>query len=50
MTMKTKPFRIGSTLKIKRPHCLDLHSYISDGFVKTKVFDKRDGFDFDIVN
>ena len=29
---------------------LDLHLSISDGFVKTKVFDKRDGFDFDIMN
>ena len=29
---------------------LDLHLYISNGFVKTKLFDKRDGFDFDIVN
>ena len=29
---------------------LDLHLSISDGFVKTKVNDKRDNFDFDIVN
>ena len=29
---------------------LDLHSSISDGFVKTKLYDKRDDFDFDIVN
>ena len=29
---------------------LDLHLYISDGFVKTKNYDKRDVFDFDIVN
>ena len=29
---------------------LDLHLSISDGFVKTRSFDKRDGFDFDIVN
>ena len=29
---------------------LDLHLSISDGFVKTKSFDKRDDFDFDIVN
>ena len=28
---------------------MDLHLSISDGFVKTKVFDKRDDFDFDIV-
>ena len=29
---------------------LDLHLSISDGFVKTKIYDKRDTFDFDIVN
>ena len=29
---------------------LDLRLFISDGFVKTKIYDKRDGFDFDIVN
>ena len=29
---------------------MDLHLSISDGFVKTKIFDKRDEFDFDIVN
>ena len=29
---------------------LDLHLSISDGFVKTKIFDKLDDFDFDIVN
>ena len=28
----------------------DLHFSISDGFVKTKIYDKRDDFDFDIVN
>ena len=28
---------------------LDLHLSISDGFVKTKIYDKRDEFDFDIV-
>ena len=27
-----------------------LDGSISDGFVKTKMFDKRDDFDFDIVN
>ena len=25
---------------------MDLHSSVSDGFVKTKIFDKRDYFDF----
>ena len=29
---------------------LDLHLSISDGFVKTKIYDERDDFDFDIVN
>ena len=29
---------------------LDLYLSISDGFVKTKNFDKRDDVDFDIVN
>ena len=29
---------------------LDLHLSISDGFVKTKIYDKRNAFDFDIVN
>ena len=24
--------------------CLDLHLSISDGFVKTKIYDKRDDF------
>ena len=29
---------------------LDLHlSIISDGFVKTTIYDKRDDFDFDII-
>ena len=29
---------------------MDLHLSISDGFVKTKIYDKRDDFDFDIVS
>ena len=33
-----------------RPYCLDLHLSISDGFVKTKIYDKQDDFEFDIVN
>ena len=28
----------------------NLHLSISDGFVLTKIYDKRDDFDFDIVN
>ena len=30
-------------------HFLDLHLSISNGFVKTKIYDKRDDFDFDVV-
>ena len=29
---------------------LDLHSSISNGFVKIKIYDKRDDFAFDVVN
>ena len=29
---------------------LDLHLSILDGFVSSKIYDKRDDFDFDIVN
>ena len=29
---------------------MDLDSSISDGFVKTKIYNKRDDFDFGIVN
>ena len=29
---------------------MDLHLSISDGFVKTKIYYKRDDFNFDIVN
>ena len=28
----------------------DLHLSISNGFVSSKIYDKRDKFDFDIVN
>ena len=29
---------------------MNLHLSISDDFVKAKIYDKRDNFDFDIVN
>ena len=29
---------------------LDLHLFISNGFVSSKIYDKRDDFDFDKVN
>ena len=29
---------------------MNLHLSISDGFVRTKIYHKRDDFDFDIVN
>ena len=30
--------------------CLDLNLFISNGTFSTKIYDKRDDFDFDIVN
>ena len=30
--------------------CLDLHVSKLNGFVKSKIYDKRDDFDFDILN
>ena len=32
------------------PPFLDLHLSISNGLVSSKIYDKRDDFDFDIVN
>ena len=32
------------------PPFLDLHLSISNGFVSSKIYDKRDDFDFDIDN
>ena len=29
---------------------LDLHLSVANGFVSSNIYDKRDGFDFDIVN
>ena len=29
---------------------LDLHLSVASGFVSSKIYDKRDDFDFDIVN
>ena len=38
-----------STSDIEAPF-FDLHLSISNGFVSSKIYDKRDDFDFDIVN
>ena len=37
-------------LQIPRPPFLDLHLSISNGFVSSKIYDKRDDFDIEIVN
>ena len=37
-----------NTSDIEAPF-LDLHLSISNGFVSSKIYDKRDNFDFDIV-
>ena len=41
------PLNKANTSDTKAPF-LDLHLYISNGFVSSKIYDKRD--DFDIVN
>ena len=38
-----------NTSDIEAPF-FDLHLSISNGFVSSKIYDKRDDFDFDIVN
>ena len=35
---------------LQKPPFLDLHLSIANGFVSSKIYDKRDNFDFDIVN
>ena len=35
---------------IPKPPFLDLYLSISNGFVSSKIYDKRDDLDFDIVN
>ena len=37
-------------LQLNKAPFLDLHLSISNGFVSSKIYDKRDDFDFDIVN
>ena len=39
-----------ATVSDNVPSFLDLHLSLSDGFVETKIYDKRDDFDFGIVN
>ena len=43
-------FLLKLILQIPMPPFLDLHLSISNGFVSSKIYDKRDDFDFDIVN
>ena len=38
-----------NTSDTEAPFLLDLHMSISNGFVSSKIYDKRDDFDFDIV-
>ena len=37
-------------MALYRSHILDLHLSISNDIVSTKIYDKRDDFDFDNVN
>ena len=36
--------------ELKKAPFLDLHLSVANGFVSSKIYDKRDDFDFDIVN
>ena len=40
----------GANTSDTEPPFLDLHLSISNGFVLSNIYDKRDDFDFDIVN
>ena len=46
--MKIEPYAF--VLTIKRLMHLDFHLSISNDIVSTKIYDKRDDFDFEIVN
>ena len=37
-------------LQLNKANISDLHLSVANGFVSSKIYDKRDGFDFDIVN
>ena len=39
-----------ANVSVSEASFLDLHLSVSDGFVKTKIYNKREDFDFDIVN
>ena len=51
LSLKTAQLQINksNTSNTEAPF-LDLHLSISNGFVSSKIYDKRDDFDFDIVN
>ena len=42
-------FNKANSSETEAPFC-DLHLSILDGFISCKIYDKRDDFDFDIVN
>ena len=50
VALKTCTPVIKSGFEIIEAPFLDFHLTISDGFVSSKIYDKRDDFDFDIVN
>ena len=37
-------------LQIRKSPFLDLHLPVSNGFVSSKIYDKRDDYDFDLIN
>ena len=43
-------FKISSQIHDTETPFLDLHLSVANGLVSSKIYDKRDDFDFDIVN
>ena len=53
MVSQTYPFKLqlsNSNTSVTEATILDLHLSISNDIVSTKIYDKRDDFDFEIVN
>ena len=50
MVNRIYPHELQLNNLIPKPHFLDLHLSISNGFVSSKIFDTRVDFDFGIVN
>ena len=48
--MTSKRFQLKASTSYTKAAFLDLHLSISNDIVSTKIYDKRDDFDFEIVS